>query len=146
MPAELQISLHNPRVGHVDLWLVHAWEQRVAVEETLSAIDTAVAAGEVLSAGLCNGTGPADGDVSAAHGIGVLPRAPLGRGCADREVPRRRAEGENHQRSLPVVDAALRHERGRGTHPSIARGSLTRARWRSRSPGCATGRASALRW
>ncbi|MFD9698095.1 aldo/keto reductase [Lentzea sp. NPDC059081] len=57
MLAELENSLRNLQVDHVDLWLVHIWDQHVPIEETLSAIDTAVAAGKVRAAGLCNYSG-----------------------------------------------------------------------------------------
>ncbi|WP_434444367.1 aldo/keto reductase [Lentzea sp. E54] len=57
MLTELTESLRNLRVDHVDLWLVHTWDRKVPVEETLAAIDAAVTAGKVRAAGVCNYSG-----------------------------------------------------------------------------------------
>jgi aryl-alcohol dehydrogenase-like predicted oxidoreductase len=57
MLAELDGSLARLQVDHVDVWLVHAWDRQVPVEETLAAIDTAVTAGKVRVAGSCNYSG-----------------------------------------------------------------------------------------
>lgn len=57
MLSELRTSLRSLRVDHVDLWLVHTWDRRTPIEETLDAIDTAVAAGMVRAAGTCNYSG-----------------------------------------------------------------------------------------
>jgi aryl-alcohol dehydrogenase-like predicted oxidoreductase len=57
MLSELEGSLRRLRVDHVDLWLVHTWDRRVPVEETLEAIDTAMQDGKVRAAGLCNYSG-----------------------------------------------------------------------------------------
>ncbi|MFD9698037.1 aldo/keto reductase [Lentzea sp. NPDC059081] len=57
MLSELDASLRSLQVDHVDLWLVHTWDSQVPVQETLSAIDAAVATGKVRAAGICNYTG-----------------------------------------------------------------------------------------
>lgn len=57
MLSELEDSLRRLQVDHVDLWLVHAWDRRVPVEETLDAIDTAMSAGKIRAAGICNYSG-----------------------------------------------------------------------------------------
>jgi aryl-alcohol dehydrogenase-like predicted oxidoreductase len=40
--AALHASLRRLRTDHVDLWQLHAWDQRVPLEETLSAVDKAI--------------------------------------------------------------------------------------------------------
>lgn len=57
MLSELEGSLRRLRVEHVDVWLVHAWDWQVPIEETLEAIDTAMTAGKVRAAGVCNYSG-----------------------------------------------------------------------------------------
>lgn len=57
MLAELEQSLRNLRVDHIDLWLVHTWDRKVPIEETLAAMDAAVAAGKVRATGACNYSG-----------------------------------------------------------------------------------------
>jgi aryl-alcohol dehydrogenase-like predicted oxidoreductase len=101
-------SLRRLGVDHVDLWQLHAWDDSVPIEETLSAVDSAISSGKVRYAGVSNYSGwqlataacAASGIVStqveysllergierevgpaaAYHGIGLLPWAPLGRG------------------------------------------------------------------
>jgi aryl-alcohol dehydrogenase-like predicted oxidoreductase len=105
----LEGSLRRLEVDHVDLWQLHAWDDTVPIEETLSAVDDAVRSGKVRYAGVSNYSGwqlataaltGATPVVStqveyslvergierevlpaaAYHGIGILPWAPLGRG------------------------------------------------------------------
>ncbi|GLY66723.1 oxidoreductase [Amycolatopsis taiwanensis] len=100
-------SLRRLGVDHVDLWQLHAWDESVPLEETLSALDYAVTSGKVRYVGVSNYAGwqlaTAAGSCSlvstqveyslvergverevvpaaAHHGIGLLPWAPLGRG------------------------------------------------------------------
>ncbi|MEU7478864.1 aldo/keto reductase [Lentzea sp. NPDC042327] len=103
-------SLRRIGVDHVDLWQLHAWDPTVPVEETLSALDTAITAGKVRYAGTSNYSGwqlataattPTTfplistqheysllergierevAPAAAHHGLGLLPWAPLGRG------------------------------------------------------------------
>ncbi|MGL1260184.1 aldo/keto reductase, partial [Vibrio parahaemolyticus] len=47
MLRQLDESLTNLGVDHLDLWQVHTIDQSVPAEETLSALDAAVAAGKV---------------------------------------------------------------------------------------------------
>ncbi|ANZ40645.1 aldo/keto reductase [Lentzea guizhouensis] len=103
-------SLRRIGVDHIDLWQLHAWDTTVPVEETLSAMDTAITAGKVRYAGISNYSGwqlataamtpttyplistqheysllerGIEREVVPAaqhHGLGLLPWAPLGRG------------------------------------------------------------------
>jgi aryl-alcohol dehydrogenase-like predicted oxidoreductase len=51
---QLDQSLRNLRVDYLDLWQVHTVDGAVPAEETLSALDTAVAAGKARYVGLSN--------------------------------------------------------------------------------------------
>lgn len=55
--AELDGSLHRLGVDSVDLWQVHTWSDTAPLEETLSALDQAVASGRVRYAGVSNYAG-----------------------------------------------------------------------------------------
>jgi len=55
--SALDHSLRRLDVDHVDLWQLHAWDVSVPIEETLAAVDAAVAAGKVRYAGVSNYTG-----------------------------------------------------------------------------------------
>ena len=50
----LDASLKRLGTDHVDLWQVHAWSDETPWEETLSAVDTAVASGRAAYAGVSN--------------------------------------------------------------------------------------------
>lgn len=107
--SALDGSLRRLGVDHLDLWQLHAWDESVPLEETLSALDHAVHSGKVRYTGVCNysgwqlataaASGPAGLVATQAeyslvergverelvpaaryHGLGVLPWAPLGRG------------------------------------------------------------------
>lgn len=53
----LNASLRRLGVDHVDLWQLHAWDPLTPIEETLSAVDAAVASGKVRYAGISNYAG-----------------------------------------------------------------------------------------
>jgi aryl-alcohol dehydrogenase-like predicted oxidoreductase len=53
----LDDSLRRLRTDYVDLWQLHAWDRNVPLEETLSAVDEAIASGRVRYAGICNYSG-----------------------------------------------------------------------------------------
>src|SRR6476660_8361641 len=55
--ADLDGSLHRLGVDHVDLWQVHTWVDGVPLEETLTALDHAVASGRALYVGISNYSG-----------------------------------------------------------------------------------------
>ncbi|WP_216216945.1 aldo/keto reductase [Amycolatopsis aidingensis] len=103
-------SLRRLGVEHIDLWQLHAWDDSVPLDETLSALEYAVRTGRVRYTGVSNYAGwqlataaaRSNGTplvstqmeysllergierevVPAArhHGVGLLPWAPLGRG------------------------------------------------------------------
>jgi aryl-alcohol dehydrogenase-like predicted oxidoreductase len=53
----LEASLRRLRTETVDLWQVHAWDPWTPMDETLAAVDDAVAAGKVRYAGVSNYAG-----------------------------------------------------------------------------------------
>ena len=53
----LDASLKRLGVDHVDLWQVHVWTDETPVEETLTALDLAVASGRASYVGISNYTG-----------------------------------------------------------------------------------------
>lgn len=55
--GNLDDSLRRLKVDHVDLWQVHTWSDDAPLEETLSALDHAVASGRVRYVGVSNYTG-----------------------------------------------------------------------------------------
>ncbi|HVN13404.1 MAG TPA: aldo/keto reductase [Kineosporiaceae bacterium] len=55
--ADLDASLHRLATDHVDLWLVHAWSDEVPLDETLSALQHAVATGRARYVGFSNYSG-----------------------------------------------------------------------------------------
>jgi len=55
--SALDASLARLGVDHVDLWQLHAWDPLTPLEETLSALDTAVASGRVRYVGISNWSG-----------------------------------------------------------------------------------------
>lgn len=55
--ADLDLSLERLGVEYVDLWQVHAFDENVPLEETLSALDHAVVSGRVRYIGVSNFNG-----------------------------------------------------------------------------------------
>jgi aryl-alcohol dehydrogenase-like predicted oxidoreductase len=55
--AALDASLERLGTDYVDLWQMHAWDPRTPLEETLGALDTAVASGRARYVGVSNYTG-----------------------------------------------------------------------------------------
>lgn len=51
---QLEASLGRLGTDHVDLWLVHAWDDDVPLEETLSALEWAVTSGRARYVGVSN--------------------------------------------------------------------------------------------
>ena len=54
---QLDTSLGRLGTDHVDLWLVHAWSGEAPLEETMSALETAVASGRTRYVGVSNYNG-----------------------------------------------------------------------------------------
>jgi aryl-alcohol dehydrogenase-like predicted oxidoreductase len=57
MLRQLDASLDRLGVDHVDLWQVHVWVDEIPLEETLAALDAAVASGRVRYVGVSNYSG-----------------------------------------------------------------------------------------
>ncbi len=55
--ADLDGSLRRLGVDHVDLWQVHTWVDGVPLEETLTALDLAIASGRASYVGISNYSG-----------------------------------------------------------------------------------------
>ena len=55
--AGLEGSLTRLRTDHVDLWQIHTWHDATPLEETLSALDYAVASGKARYVGISNYAG-----------------------------------------------------------------------------------------
>lgn len=53
----LEGSLRRLRLDHIDLWQLHAWDPSVPLEESLAALDSAVAGGKVRYVGVSNYAG-----------------------------------------------------------------------------------------
>lgn len=71
----LEESLTRLRTDHVDLWLVHAWDPDVPLEETLTALRTAVTSGRARYVGVSNYTGwqlARAATLCAAQGVPVV--------------------------------------------------------------------------
>ena len=55
--STLEQSLRRLRTDHLDLWQLHAWDPWTPLDETLAAVDSAVASGKVRYAGISNYSG-----------------------------------------------------------------------------------------
>jgi len=54
---DLDASLKRLGVDHIDLWQLHTWDEATPLEETLTALDIALASGRVRYVGISNYTG-----------------------------------------------------------------------------------------
>lgn len=116
--AALDKSLAKLRTDHIDLWQLHAWDAAIPLEETLSAVDKALASGRVASVGVCNYAGWQTATAVARQ---------LGKGAA------------------PLVSAQLEYsllERGieREAVPAAADGGLGILAWAPLGRGVLTGK------
>jgi aryl-alcohol dehydrogenase-like predicted oxidoreductase len=114
--STLDASLRRLGVDHVDLWQVHTWADDVPLEETLGALDLAVASGRAAYVGVSNYTGWQS--AQAATWQRAAGRTPLSSHQVEYSLVNRRAEAE----VLPAA-AAL----GLGVLPwsPLGRGVLT---------------------
>jgi len=115
--SALDASLVRLGVDHVDLWQLHAWDPVTPLEETLSAIDLAVASGKVRYAGISNYSGWQTAKAAGAQRAKPAA-APLVSTQVEYSLLERGIERE-------VVDAAL--DSGLGILPwsPLGRGVLT---------------------
>ncbi len=126
----LDLSLERLGLDSVDLWQVHVWSDKTPIEETLSALDTAVSSGRAAYVGVSNWSGwrTAQG---AAWQKAVSGRAPLVSTQVEYSLLHRGIEHE-------VVPAAI--ELGLGILPwsPLGRGVLT-GKYRTGTPADSRG-------
>lgn len=115
--AALDGSLRRLGVDHVDLWQLHAWDPAVPLEETLAAVDAAVAGGRVRYAGVCNYRGWQLGTAGAWQRA-VPGRTPLVAVQSEYSLLERGVEAE-------VLAAADQHGIGLLAWAPLGRGVLT---------------------
>lgn len=113
---DLEQSLRRLGTDHVDLWQVHAWGT-APVEETLSALDTAVARGMARYVGVSNYIGWQTA-TAATWQEADRARTPLSSVQVEYSLLARRAEVE-------VVGAAAHHRLGVLAWSALGRGALT---------------------
>ncbi len=134
--ADLRGSLRRLGTAHLDIWQLHAWGS-APLEESLAAIDTAVAAGDVRYAGVSNFVGWQT--AQAATWQSAFPgRAPIVSAQVEYSLLARRAEVE----VIPAVRAF-----GMGLFPwsPIGRGVLT-GKYRRHLPRDSRGAATHFSW
>jgi aryl-alcohol dehydrogenase-like predicted oxidoreductase len=128
--SHLDTSLRRLGTDHVDLWQVHVWSDAAPLEETLSALDTAVATGRAAYVGISNWSGWRT--AQAATWQRAAPgRAPLVSTQVEYSLLNRAVEQE-------IVPAA--QELGLGVLPwsPLGRGVLT-GKYRSGTPSDSRG-------
>ncbi len=96
----LDLSLRRLGVDHVDLWQVHVWDDATPLDETLAALDTAVASGRASYVGISNYTGWQTAQ-AATWQRAVAGRAPLASTQMEYSLLNRAVEEE----VLPAADA-----------------------------------------
>lgn len=116
MLADLESSLRRLGTDHIDLWQVHAWGD-APIEETLSAIDSAVSRGLVRYAGVSNFVGWQTA-TAATWQESVGGRTRLASAQVEYSLLARRAEVE-------VIGAARHHGMGLLAWSALGRGVLT---------------------
>lgn len=116
MLADLEQSLRRMNTDHVDLWQVHAWGE-APIEETLSAIDSAITRGLVRYAGVSNFVGWQLA-TAATWQRALGSRTPLASVQVEYSLLARRAEVE-------VIGGANHHEMGLLAWSALGRGALT---------------------
>jgi aryl-alcohol dehydrogenase-like predicted oxidoreductase len=124
LPA-LDASLRRLGVDHVDLWQVHVWSDTAPLEETLAALDTAVATGRASYVGVSNYAGWQTAQ-AATWQRAVPGRTPLASTQVEYSLLNRGIEAE----VLPAASAL-----GLGVLPwsPLGRGVLT-GKYRSGTP------------
>jgi aryl-alcohol dehydrogenase-like predicted oxidoreductase len=134
--SDLRASLRRLGTDHIDLWQLHAWGQ-APLEESLAAVDTAVNAGDVRYAGVCNFVGWQT--AQAATWQAAFPgRTPLTSAQVEYSLLARRAEVE----VIPAVRAF-----GMGLFPwsPLGRGVLT-GKYRTGRPRGSRGASQHFAW
>lgn len=127
---QLDVSLERLGVDHVDLWQVHTWADDTPLEETLSAIDTAVSSGRAAYAGISNYSGWQTAQ-AATWQRAVPGRAPLASTQVELSLLNRRVEAE-------VIPAAEALGLGVFAWSPLGRGVLT-GKYRTGTPADSRG-------
>ncbi len=128
--AALEGSLTRLDTDHVDLWQLHAWDESVPLEETLSAVDAAVRSGKVRYAGISNYSGWQTSAAVTRQGC-VAGAAPLASTQVEYSLLERGVERE-------VVPACEHHGVGVLAWAPLGRGVLT-GKYRSSTPADSRG-------
>lgn len=121
----LDESLRRLEVDHVDLWQVHTWSDEAPWEETLGALDSAVATGRAAYVGVSNFTGWQSAQV-ATWQRAVPGRAPIASHQVEYSLLNRYAEPE-------VLPAARALGMGLLAWSPLGRGVLT-GKYRTGTP------------
>lgn len=116
MLNDLEESLRRLNTDHVDLWQVHAWGD-APIDETLAAMDSAVARGLARYVGVSNFVGWQSA-TAATWQEAMTERTPIVSAQVEYSLLARRAEVE-------VVGAADHHRMGLLAWSSLGRGALT---------------------
>ncbi len=114
--SDLEGSLRRLRTDHVDLWQVHAWGD-APIDETLSALDSAVSRGMARYVGVSNFVGWQTA-TAATWQEAVTGRVRLASAQVEYSLLARRAEVE-------VVGAVRHHGLGLIAWSALGRGALT---------------------
>jgi aryl-alcohol dehydrogenase-like predicted oxidoreductase len=128
--SALDASLRRLGVDHVDLWQLHAWDTLTPLDETLAALDAAVASGKVRYVGVSNYSGWQT--AQAATWQQALPgRAPIVSTQVEYSLLQRGIERE-------VVPAAEAFDIGLLPWSPLGRGVLT-GKYRNGTPADSRG-------
>jgi aryl-alcohol dehydrogenase-like predicted oxidoreductase len=84
--SALDASLTRLGVSHVDVWTVPGWSSRVPLEETLSALESAVTSGRARYAGVANVSGWQTALYAAGSPVAVQSEYSLLQRSAEREL------------------------------------------------------------
>jgi aryl-alcohol dehydrogenase-like predicted oxidoreductase len=134
--SDLRASLRRLGTDHIDLWQLHAWGQ-APLEESLAAVDTAVNAGDVRYAGVCNFVGWQT--AQAATWQAAFPgRTPLTSAQVEYSLLARRAEVE-------VIPAVRTFGMGLFPWSPLGRGVLT-GKYRTGRPRGSRGASQHFAW
>jgi aryl-alcohol dehydrogenase-like predicted oxidoreductase len=126
----LEGSLRRLGVDHIDLWQLHAWDPTTPIEETLSAVDTAVSSGKVRYAGVSNYSGWQLAG-AATHQRALPGRTPIVSTQVEYSLLERGIERE-------VAPAAAHHGLGILPWAPLGRGVLT-GKYRNGTPSDSRG-------
>lgn len=136
MLEDLESSLRRMNTDHVDLWQVHAWGD-APIEESLSAIDSAVSRGLVRYAGVSNFIGWQTA-TAATWQEALGSRTALASVQVEYSLLARRAEVE-------VIGAARHHDMGLLAWSGLGRGVLT-GKYRASIPRDSRGASQHFAW